>query len=55
LELETRVFFENGLGNLESISHFTDLRQARGAKKVPNIILKTKLNTEEIKYTKYKS
>jgi hypothetical protein len=45
IELATRVFLEN------EVSHFTDLRQTRGAKKVPKTILKTRLNTEVTTYT----
>jgi hypothetical protein len=36
LEHEIRVFLENGLGS------FTDLRQTRGAQKIPKTVLNTR-------------
>jgi hypothetical protein len=46
-----RVFFENGLGSIQEVSYFTDLRQARGAKKIPKPVLKTRLKIKETTYT----
>jgi hypothetical protein len=43
-----RVNLEIGLGNFQ---YFTDLRQLRGAKKIPKIVLKTRFTTKETTYT----
>jgi hypothetical protein len=45
-ELEIRTDLE-----VSEISYFTDLRQTRGAKKIPKTVLKTRLKTKETTYT----
>jgi hypothetical protein len=49
-ELEITLFLER-TWKFPDISYFTDLRQTRGAKKVPKIVLKTRLKTKETTYT----
>jgi hypothetical protein len=45
-ELEIRVFLENGW-KFPGISHFTDLRQTTGAKKILRTVLKTRLKPKK--------
>jgi hypothetical protein len=45
------VFLENGLESFPEISYLTALRRIKGAKKIPETILKTRFKTKQTTYT----